>query len=406
MDYIKLFLINIDINKLLNSPLLDFYEDVNTTTGELKTVEKNGKKYTTPIAMYHHCKITVHNVSGLVIFSGSIHKMWNSLNNIQAPSNGDKGFNGNDFPSNGINSVRDHLTTLFDCKSNQMEFKNIEFGLNVNVPFPVKLFTKGLLYHYGKMFTSQRNQAYWQCDHNNYKIKIYDKGNQYGMKENKIRVEIKITRMEEIKGLDIATFEDITKSTLEKAYKHLLKRFDEVVYYDRSIDKNQLTKLELIKIKDYSNQSYWMDLDSRLRDRPKKKLNLIIEKYSDRLKEQIRSSLIKKCVIINRLSEMAKCVIINTSSILLNITHSVPRYCLVTGIDISMQRPSSKYLSITGLKFLEINDLPTFLILKKSLLTGYVNKFEKDVYSMMSKQIRNRGGSRPPTDPNQLGISF
>jgi hypothetical protein len=80
--------------------------------------------------------------------------------------------------------------------------------------------------------------------------------------------------------------------------------------------------------------------------------------------------------------------------------------CLLTGLDIAMQRADSKYLSNTGLKFLEINNLPTFLILKKSLLTGHVNKFEKDIYSKMSKQIRNRAGSRPPTDPNQFGILF
>jgi hypothetical protein len=45
-----------------------------------------------------------------------------------------------------------------------------------------------------------------------------------------------------------------------------------------------------------------------------------------------------------------------------------------------MQRADSKYISITGLKFLEINNLPTFLILKKSLLTSNVNKFEKDIF--------------------------
>jgi hypothetical protein len=396
MDYIKLFIISIDIDRLLGLSFLDFKVEVSTSTGELREYKATN---------YHHCKIKVFD-SGLVQFSGSIHKMWNSLNGIIAPKNEKKGFNGNDFTTNDIYSMRDHLTTLFDCKPVQMVFRNVEFGVNVQTNFLLSLFLKGLLYHHSVIFEYKFKQSYYQCKHDRYIIKIYDKGNQYGMKDNTIRVEIKVTRMEEIKGLEIATFADITNSTLEKAYKHLLKRFDEVVYYDRSINKYQLTKLELIKIKDYSNQSYWMDLDSRLRDRPKKKLNLIIEKYSDRLKEQIRNSLIKKCVIINQLSEKAKCVINNSSSILLNITHSAPRYCLVTGIDISMQNASSKYLSNTGLKYLELNDPKLFLLLKNSLLTGNVNKFEKDVYSMMSKQIRNRGDSRPPIDPNQLGISF
>ena len=90
IDYIKLQILNINIDKLLNNKKLDFKTVVSESTGEISTKR---------IATFHYCKITVYD-TGIVIFQGSIHKLFNSVKGIIAPNYNQenyKGFNGNDF---------------------------------------------------------------------------------------------------------------------------------------------------------------------------------------------------------------------------------------------------------------------------------------------------------------------
>lgn len=126
----------------------------------------------------------------------------------------------------------------------------------------------------------------------------------------------------------------------------LLRRFDEVIYYNYTIDKKQTTNRENKLLTVYSNPRYWIeDLKSNHRDRHKKKLIFLIEKYSENLHQKIRHDIEQKCVMINH------------SSIGLNITQTPSenstRICPITLLDISMQKHNSFLLSNTGLKYYE-----------------------------------------------------
>ena len=55
-----------------------------------------------------------------------------------------------------------------------------------------------------------------------------------------------------------------------------------------------------------------------------------------------------------------------------------------------MQKEDSFLLSNTGLKYLQQTDPAKFHFLKDHLLTGNPNQYERSIYSMISKQIRNR----------------
>ncbi len=317
IDYIKIILLNIDVDRLLNLSFLDFKIEVSEKTGELSTNR---------IAEYHFCKITIYD-SGVVLFTGSIHKLWNSLNEIKAPNYKKvktyKGFNGNQFELKNIMEVRTHLENLFECGSQQMLFQNIELGVNTTPGFNPILYIKGLLYHWNKLFEYRYNGNLAQAEHEQYKFKIYNKSNQYGMSEYTLRIELKYNRTEEIKTIGIRTFADINQFTLDKAEQLLLKRFDEVTHYDYTINKKGLTKVRNQLLKNYSNPRYWIiDLKPEHRDRPKKRLKEITLEHSKNLHQQLRQNIIEKCVIINRLSENSKCVIINSSSIGLNFTQS------------------------------------------------------------------------------------
>ena len=119
IDYIKILLKNIDIIRLLNLPQLEF-KFIASETGEYSTKR---------VADYHFCKITVYE-AGIVLFTGSIHKMWNSLNGIVAPNFKTKiehkGFNGNLFTIDNVIEVRGFLEELFNCDADQMIFQNMK----------------------------------------------------------------------------------------------------------------------------------------------------------------------------------------------------------------------------------------------------------------------------------------
>ena len=316
IDYVKIELKNIDLHRLLSLSELKFYSQVSQQTGEIKESTKQ-------IATYHYCNITLYE-SGYLEFTGSIHKLWNSLNGVKAPnykSKPDKGFNGNNFSYLEIIAVKNHLCRLFDCRPNQMIFLNIEFGINTTPKFNPRKFLKGLLYHNGVSFEYKYKGNFAQVVHERYIVKVYNKSGQYGLKNHTLRFEIKIRKTIELGKTSIISFADINRKTLFRGFELLRQRFDELMYFDYTIRKEELSKREILLITNYSNPRYWMDeLSSNHRDRQKKKLIQIINEKSENLKIEIDHDLLNKCVIINRFPCRVKCVTINSSSIELNIT--------------------------------------------------------------------------------------
>lgn len=411
IDYTKIYLIRVDYRVLMESPYLEFKSDVSTKTGKI-----NENCF---VANYLFCTITIkinkkENGSDIthITFTGSIHKLWNELNGIKSPNyNPEKaysGYNGNDFTIYDIFKVREHLETVLGCKSNQMIFQNIELGVNLTPDFYPKLFLRGLMYHRNKLFQFTHNGNNAQAEHNNFYFKIYNKSFQYKITYSVLRVELKIKKMVEIKQLNFRTFEDINENVLNKAKDLLLKKFDEVVNYDYTIDKNNLSKIQKRQIENYSNPRYWIeDLKPQHRDRHRKNLNQIIINYSDNLHLQIRNKIIEKCVIINRLTKDAKCVIINTSNIELNITQSTTKsrnkiyhkndevkksICSVTGLNLCNEKKGTKYALTTTLKKLKETDSQTFELVRLNLLKSSCRKpkFEQDEIKHLAKQIRNK----------------
>ena len=277
------------------------------------TVSRNGGQIHKYVAEYHFCKITVYE-SGLILFTGSIHKLYNSIKGIYAPNyfsniqTQNKGFNGNQFTLSNIIYVRDHLMKLFKCEATQMVFQNIEFGINTTPKIDQLSFLQGLLYHKGKRFESKYDGNFYYCEHQQYRIKIYNKSEQYGMITPTTRIEISLKKSKKINELDIYTFADITTNTLENAKLELLRQFDEVAYYDYTIRKDKLSNRLQMHMLKYCTLKFWLiDLKPQHRDRHKKKLQEIIIKHSGNLKAKFAIDILKKCVTINHLENIKVC---------------------------------------------------------------------------------------------------
>ena len=391
IDYVKIAFSNIDIEHLLLNPCLDFKTELSEQTGELGTRQ---------VAIHHFCKTSIYD-TGTVLFSGSIHKLYNSINGIKAPNcNAQKkykGYNGNLFTLNNIIEVREYIQALFNCTPQQMQFRNIEFGVNTEPNFYPNLFLKGLLYHNGKIFEYKYNGSFTQSVHQHFIFKIYNKSEQYGMSTETLRIELKYLKMTEVKSIGIITFADINENTLKKANELLLKRFKEINYYDYTINKKGLTKRQKQTVKNYSNPRYWFEeITVKKRHVHKNKLKEFIVNNSDNLHQQLTQEIELKGGIITRQTETPKRGIITHSNIGILIPPKPPptqhqnqqqkkdNKCLVTGKDISMQKDDSLLLSHTGLQYYFKNDIDVFNTIKKRYLT---NKWMQSEHLTQIKEI-------------------
>lgn len=253
MDYISLVIQDADIERLINLKELNFISGFSESTGEILS-----KK----IAEYHFCKIIIDE-DRLVRFKGSIHKMYNSIKGVEAQTNRfrtkDRGFNGNLFTVEHNLKAICHLEYLFNCSSSNMKIKSIEFGINSETEFNPKKYIRGLLCHSNIEFEHKFRRNFAHVVHDRFSIKIYSKSYQYQLKNNIVRVELKIKKMIELKSVGLTTLNDFNEDTYYLLSNMLLNRLDQVLHYDYSIDINKLNKTTSKLINKYQNSQFWTE---------------------------------------------------------------------------------------------------------------------------------------------------
>ena len=254
--------------------------------------------------LYKNVRITTTKKGFLL--EGSLHKYRSELKGVvnmhnaktKGRINDYKGFNGDLFTFESITETIAHLCGVLDISPYICTLQNIEIGINNIVPFQVVRFIDGLLYHKGKSITEAKDEDGWtykQFKHGEYIVKIYDKGKQYLLPNEVIRVEVKITKMRKLiekAGINISTLADINETTLKQAFDFLYNEFNEVIYYDRSINTEGLTEAKQRKVLEYQNKTFWEGLTRIERHREKDQLNSLIDKHSDNYKRQIQRQMI------------------------------------------------------------------------------------------------------------------
>ncbi|WP_141248459.1 hypothetical protein [Flavobacterium sp. ACN6] len=239
------------------NPLLDFYTSVNTTTGELEAINRNGHKVTpSKIALYRGLEFKIYE-TGTIIISGSLHKYWNGGEH-----------NYNDFNIIAVMCVLNDLKTKFGIDPEQCVLKCLEIGVNITPPIETNSILDNCFLHKTKPFEYQKNSfegKYKQVQHAQYIIKIYNKTLHCLSKGIKVeteimRFEIKYTKMQKLNRLGIFTLQDLMNYGLHNFKEELLREWHNVLYYDDSIQQNTLAANEEKVILKYSNPNYWTGL--------------------------------------------------------------------------------------------------------------------------------------------------
>ena len=245
--------------------------------------------------LYKNMRITTTK-NGFLL-EGSLHKYRSIIKGVATCEQIDKhqGFNGDLFTLQDITDTITHLCGVLDISPHICTLQNIEIGVNNVVTFAPFDFLKGVLYHRNDYSpTIKHGGNYIQFEHAQYYIKLYNKGRQYELPNEVIRIEIKVMKMQKLieAGINISTLADINESTLKQAFDLLYNEFNEVIYYDYSLKTDGLTEAKQRKVLEYQNRTFWEGLDRQQKKNSRKQLSTLIEKHSDNYKGQIQRQMI------------------------------------------------------------------------------------------------------------------
>ena len=352
--------------------------------------------------------------------------------------------NGDDFrPIQATETIRDILTYL---GIKQREYKelnvcNIEFGLNIIPETDIKNLINGLLFYKKTPFIipDTKKPYFKKTDATNYKqIKAYAKGlqfwdvPQYGINPNTFRFEVKSKQGKHIRKYGINTATDLLNlETYNCLGQTLLDEWENVLQINLTPNLNGLKFDEVNYVQKCSNINFWTEM---IQPKYRNKFGRYKEKYYNMLQRKNNLHHLIKLQIIDKLFyfqsganstqktpiNRGKLHLDKTRSQLINLESAPPhqnnRVCLVTGLDISMQKKGSKFLCFGGLKYYKENEPETFDFLTKKYLTDKMKMrtIEDQIY-FIAHNIRNAKTNpihnrltfeKRNYNPNQLQINF
>lgn len=390
IDFIKIIIKELNPAILEANPLLDFFDNINLSTGEIKTTNRAGQ-IIKPFknAFYNGLEFKIYD-TGHVTLSGSLHKYWNS-----------GAHNYNDFNFEAFLYALSDLKQKFDITPAQCILKCLEIGINIIPPIPTNQFLDYCFLHKTKPFEYQKNSdegKYKQVQHSQYIIKIYNKALHY--KKNFeidteiMRFEIKYTKMQKLNERGIFTLQDLANYGLHNFKDELLNEFNNILFYDNTIQSKSRS------ISNYKNPLYWIELLSKPTKtnyyKHKGILKNLTSYNSDKIQIQTTEIMSKKIDFLNsRGASFDPLIILSIPAPLPNSIQSKNILCQVTKINISMQKNDSILLSHTGLKYYYKTDRKVFEQIKRKYLSKQWIKsdFETQIKEI-AHNIRNTKGNQ------------
>ncbi len=380
IDFIKYNLINTNLDELESNLLFDFCNKVNIKTGELGTYINayfRGLEFKIyePTETHPNRRATIE---------GSLHKYWN---------NGAHNFN--DFGIMQIDEVVNDLKIKFNIIPENCVLKQLEIGVNINPPIKTKTILKHCLLHKTNVlkwtFTNDEGN-YIQFKNQRHLIKLYDKKTHYSNKGFKIdneimRIEKKYSKLHELNQKGIYTINDLLNYGLIHFKSDLLKVWQNVLYCD--LDTVKGTKNEY----KYTNVNWWTNLNYENFKYHRNQLNKLLNRNPKNIKKIVLELIEKKYDLLN-----INTTEINPLHIGLKTVVSTPtktdqsrRFCLVTGLNISMQRNDSILLSHTGLRYYLKTDKKIYKeVLQKHLPIKWVDADQETIIKELAHNIRNK----------------
>jgi hypothetical protein len=222
---------------------------------------------------------------------GSLHKFHNN-----GQHNADQ-FTADDLLLTLDQLVHDYGFDLFNSKVN-----NIEFGVNLLLPFPVSRVLTNLLCYKNQSFTldTRSDTPYYVCQRQHYAVKIYDKGKQKELDYPLLRFEVRVRKMEYFNGTGVRlrTLADLMNvSNYGPLGALLVGTFSEILFDDPAVKPADLTPRERKIYQDGRNPRHWQTpgtLTSQQAtahrqqlSRDKKRYRALLNQYGDNWQQEV-----------------------------------------------------------------------------------------------------------------------
>lgn len=345
VDFLKAEIRGPSIEELLNHPLLNFKASFDVKTGEASTE--------TLTADHQYLKFIIKD-GRYINLQGSLHKYYTNGNNYS------------DFRIGDIQEALANLTEVFSVDLNASRLHNLEFGLNVEIPFTPHRIIKNLINYKGEIFDRMYGEARRsgkQVVKQQYILKIYNKGFQCNLNRNLLRVETKVTKMKYLEKLDIKTLYDLTLPyKIRSLMDDLVAAFEEVLMYDDKLSLVNCRQSETELLSRGRYPEYWQDLKTeseKMHDYLRRRFRKLLVKYGQGTQYDVLDLMQKKIALLLRKENesLAKLTGIQNLPIShnnplsgivkgqVNLTNSHQRICPACGGKIINRKSSASFCS-------------------------------------------------------------
>lgn len=283
IDTVRILDLSVSADALLSHERLLFPLPIDEQTGAVldlpRTAQERGLRFTlTPTIKGDRLRCELR---------GSLHRYYN-----QGRHNADA------FTAADLLATLDELVTSFGINPALSRLNNVEFGVNVALPFPVSQVLSNLIGYKYRPFTKEWGSGfhYYQCQTQRYVLKLYDKGSQYrpidqSLPPHLLRVEVKVLKMEYLtrQGVRLDYLTDLLHTTnYERLGTLLVETFEEVLFDEPTLRTAPLSDRDRNMYKDGSNVRFWAipeGLSGKEYDRHQKGLKRVEQRFRALVKQ-------------------------------------------------------------------------------------------------------------------------
>lgn len=241
--------------------------------------------------------ITIKATQKYTEIQGSLHSYFNAKNGLGA-------INYNDFPFIHIQEAICMLEEEIRYPASLINLTNYEFGFNLETKCtPSQLIDLITMFKYLPPCENFRERKKWykQFRHENFLLKAYDKGLQFGLDKNLLRLEIGYRSKDLFNKFGVITLDDLrNKDCYRLMFDDFIERFDkDLMIIDDYSSLEKVGNARHIAMYVYNNPLFWSDLKNCTKtnevNNQKKNMKNVMNKYElETTKKYIRDLLYEK----------------------------------------------------------------------------------------------------------------
>jgi len=336
-----------------------------------------------------------------------------SLHSFHNQSIGNGWHNYNRFYYGQLSKTIMDLNSKFNI-SLESNLRVMEMGFNIKTKVDPDIILNEIQLHKEmphSVRVDKSGYSFKQFERSSYYIKAYNKSKQFGLPDNILRIEVKFKRKTEFNKVGIECIGDLLeKDNLRALFDFCMSRFSELRIIDQR-NQNECSKEDNLIIQNYVSHSYWLE-----RRKGKNKVSgAAIKKEVARMEKVINKNGLFSTknwlmdAIETEFNELLGVNVLHSpfeqigeQPRLTNSTHhisvnSLPgpsqRLCIVTQVDITMQKDDSEFLSPITIEKLEKDNPDLF----KMIVDQFESKEDtkprvnnESQYYYLAHNIRNK----------------